>query len=284
MGILSHLPPEIIALIVGHLRGDRAALRTCALVSHGLLPWSRAHLFGRITLWNSRLLYRGGNTITVGNTTAMRTHISSDPDGVLSYTRNLSIFLGPSVQPRHLEEIYEHLMAFKNVRELEARLFATHFVEEDFTLLSRYFSHFRPTLRRLHLDTSLKNPKDLITFIAFFPLLEEVSIDKLFLSVPSLPTSKSEGFDPAPLSPLKGSLRLSQFQHENDFAVELSKVRIQYHTLSICNATVWTGVQELIVACAPTLRVLNIMREACESFLLWFWVLLDCDGLTLDYR
>lgn len=266
MGVLSRLPPEIIALIVDDLRDDRPALRACALASHVLLPRCRAHLFGRITLWNSRLLYRGGKTITVGNTDAMRTYISSGPDGVLSYARSLSIYLGPSAQPRHLEEIFDHLMAFKNVRELQARLSATHFVEGDFTLLSRYFSHFQPTLRRLHLDTSLKNPKDLITLIAFFPQLEEVSIDKLFLNIPSLPDSKSDGFDLNLLSPLKGSLQLSNFRHENDFATELAKVRVQYHTLSICNATVWTGVRELIVACAPTLRVLNIMREACELF------------------
>ena len=267
MGNLSDLPPELIALIIDRLYDDREALEACTLASRIFLPRSQAHLFERITIYNTEV---------------MRTRISSEPSGVLSYTRSLSIHLGYLTRPPDLEEIYDHLMAFKNISELKAHLFPTNFVEEGLGLLSRYFSHFQPTLFRLHLRTSVRSPKDVITFIAFFPLLEEASVCVLDMGPPPLPDSKSERFDPNLLSPLKGSMRLSQFWYENSFATELAKVQIQYHTLSICDVTVWTGFQNLIIACAPTLRVLNIIDGPCELFSLRFRVLLDSEGLTFN--
>jgi len=285
MGVLSDLPPELIALIVDNLHDDRAALRACALVSRVFLRQSQAHLFERLRLWDwwalhdeipqssvnlgerSRLwdVFCSTDEPTAwGNADAVRTFIPPSPCDALLHTRRLSIFLKPLVQPQHLESIYRCLVGFKNVRELQVPLFATHFAREDPTLSSRYFSHFQPTLRCLHLKTLLENPKDLIEFIAFFPLLEEVSIEAIFFSLPSLPDSELD--DPGLLSPFRGSLKLSHLQRENAFTIELAKLRVQYHTLSFCDMTVWTGICELITACAPMLRTLNILRETCEWF------------------
>ena len=144
---------HVFALIVGHLRDCRATLRGCALVSRTFRPRSQAHLFDCIQLRNSEVLAG-----PPGNIDAMRADISSDCDGPLSRTRNLSISLGPLTEPHHLEGIYDYLIAFKNVREPQVRLIATRFVEEGRTLASRYFSHFRQRLYRLHLETSLINP------------------------------------------------------------------------------------------------------------------------------
>jgi len=287
MGILSDLPPELIALIVDNLHDDRAALRACALVSRVFLPLSQAHLFECVQLWGRWICDDGipesdanlaerdrlwffwilcsmDEPAARGNIDTIRRFILPGPHDVLSYTQSLSIFIRPLVQPQHLETIYDYLMAFKNVKELQISLFAPHFTREDLTLPSRYFSHFQPTLRCLHLKTLLENPKDLVKFIAFFPLLEEVSIETIFFRLPSLPDGESDWFDPDLLSPFRGSLKLSQFRHENAFATELAKVRVQYHTLSLCDVTVWTGIRELIIACAPTLRALDILRETCE--------------------
>lgn len=263
MGALSDLPAELISHIVDYLHDDGKALKASALVSRIFVARSQVHLFERVALW---IPDHGSGANAGGNTYVLQTYISSDPDGLLSHTR--SLLLGYLTLPQHLEEIYDHWMAFKNVEELQARLFTTHFVQDPM-LLSRYFSHFRSTLRYLRLETWLENPKDLIAFVAFFPFLEEVSIETLSHDPPSLPDSKSEGLDPGLLSPLRGSLVLRKFQHENDFLVELAKVRVRYHTLSIWNGTVWTGLQELIIACGPTLRVLNLTCEACESFFLF---------------
>ena len=268
MGDLSNLPLELITLIVDNLHDDRATLRACAPASHVFLPRSQAHLFERIELRPRRsrtLNHQGAEVVNQENTDTMQTCIPSAPHGVLSYTRNLSIVLGLFAKPYPLDGIRDHLMAFKNVSDLRILLYATQFFQEDLALASRYFSNFRQTLRCLHLKTWLTNPKDLITFIAFFPLLEEVSIDGHAISDPlPFPYHMLEGPGPDPCSLFKGSLRLNRFQSKNNFATELVKFQVRYHTLSISNVEVSTGIQELIMACAPTLRVLNIVGETCE--------------------
>ena len=119
-------------------------------------------------------------------------------------------------------------------------------------LPSRYSSHSQQTLRCLHLKTPLENSKNLVTtFITFLPHLVEVSIEVLFISLPSHSDNKSKGFDPDLLLPLKGSLRLRRFRDGDDPATE--PARLLHHFLLICGATVWTGVQEPTTASAPTL-------------------------------
>jgi len=282
MGALSDLPAELISSIVDYLYDDRDALGACALVSRGFVARSQAHLFEHLGLRKGRCAFDYERN-SQGDIDAMRRYISSDPDGPLSYTRNLSIFPGSLTQPQDLEEIYDHWTTFKNVRELQVHLFAAHFVQGPL-FLSRYLSHFQPTLRRLHLQTSLENPKDLITFITFFPLLEDVSIETLSLDLPSFPDNRSEGFRPELFPPLGGSLLLRGSRDENNFLMELAKVRIRYHTLSICEPMVWMGLQELVIACAPTLRVLKITREICEFFPLRFRAPLDYRITSLGSR
>jgi hypothetical protein len=52
------IPQEIVDYIIDCLRKDPDALKTCAMVSHSLLPLSRKHLFCRISLDNSLLSQR----------------------------------------------------------------------------------------------------------------------------------------------------------------------------------------------------------------------------------
>lgn len=188
---------------------------------------------------------------------------------LLSYTRILSLSLGdPFVCLQRLENIFDHLIAFKNVRQLEILLFATHYVRDPLISPARHFGHFQPTLRCLHLRTWLLNPRDLIAFLAFFPLLDDATIEAMDpYTLHTLPENEPKGLEPAALSPFRGSLKLCQFCQENAFVLELAKSWVQYHTLSFHNVTVWTGIQELIVACAPTLRVLRFFSECLSPSL-----------------
>ena len=45
--------------------------------------------------------------------------------------------------------------------------------------------------------------------------------------------------------------------------------RVKYLTLLISVVVVWTGLRELLVTCAPTVRALNVTCESCELFS-WF--------------
>ena len=131
---------------------------------------------------------------------------------------------------------------------------------------TRYFVHFQPTLCSPHLSTRLKDPWNLVTFIAFFPPPEDVTIEILdTYNLPPLPNGELEGTEPATVSPFRGSLRYGR-PAKRILVLELVKSRVQYHTLSFRETTVWTGVQELIVACGPTLRVLDFSTHSVSGF------------------
>ena len=264
MGRLLDLPLELHELIVGHLHDDKASLGALSLVSRALLLPSQAQLFKQI---NIRRIPTDGDG-SFRNTEEVRKWASLDPGDtqVLSYTRTLSLSMGqPLVRPQHLDDIFDHLVAFTKIRELKISLFATHFVRHPIMSPTHYFAHFQPTLRSLRVGTWLKNPWDLITFIALFPLLEDLTIEMLnHFDIPTLPKSKPAGHEPTALSPFRGSLRFYQFRQTNDFVLELLKYQVQYHALSFRYVVTWTGIRELIVACAPTLRVLDFFN-LCES-------------------
>ena len=264
MGHLLGLPPELLGFIAEDLHGDRTALRALSLVSRAFIQPSQTQLFRRINVRSAQINdYR-----SLGNVGEMRRRISLESGGaqVLSYTRTLLLSLGqPLVYPQQLDDIFDYLVAFKNVRQLIISLFATHYVNHPLASPARYFAHFQPTLRSLRLSTWLTNPWDLITFLALFPLLEDVEIEMLdTYGLPPLPESESEGSESTAISPFRGSLRLRRFCHANTFVLELLKSQVQYHTLSFPEMTVWSGIQELIVACAPTLRVLEFFNLTCE--------------------
>jgi hypothetical protein len=174
------------------------------------------------------------------------------------------------IQPRELDEIFDHFAAFKNIRNLWLSIFGTNFINRDFALTSRCFPHFQPTLRSLKLTVPTNNLKDLIAFIAFFPLLEEVSI--FFLQAPrQMADSQLGELDPNRLNPLRGSLRIYDVTPDSGFTQELAKVRVQYHTLELFldPASSETGLQALLTACAPTLRVLQLPRPCMSVSPCW---------------
>jgi len=241
--VMGHLPPELIDLIIDHLYDDMAALKACSLVSRAFLPRSQTLLFESLSIY-------GDWRIPV----PLRAH---------SYTRNLAISIrnGCFIQPHHLDKILNVCVSFKSVRDLWLWLFPTQFIDTHFTLTSRYFAHFQPTLRCLELTAPTKNPKDLIAFVAFFPLLEEVSL-KLF-DFYTKSSSKFGELDPHLLNPLRGALWIDDNAPDSGFVQELAMVRVQYHTLELYTNPVSsvTGLQALITACAPNLRVLRMHRS-----------------------
>ena len=250
---MDRLPLELIELIIDHLHDDKAALETCSLVSRVFLPRSQTYIFETIEL---RFLHDVNKD---RNIDSMRTLIPPDPHGLLSHARKLSIPCPGLISPFHLEEILDYLMAFSNIRELKFDLDPSHFISRDLTLAFRYFSHFRPVLRSLDLTTTATNPKDLVVFLTFFPFLEDVSISFCDSGPETVPSSRVEEFDPNPLTPLRGALRVRTIPPDSEFIVELAKLPVSYHTLELGGNCMLpsTGIWELVAACAPTLRILK---------------------------
>ena len=250
MGYFPHLPPELIALILDYIHGDIAALKACSLVSHTFLPIAQGHLFENI-----ELQFRSNENIE-----PMRAALIP----VLSHTRKLSI--SPSsifTMPSILDRIFDHFMAFRNVRELKIRLDTLHFVDRDLRSTSRYFSQFQPTLQSLDLTTFDRNPKDVIVFITFFPFLEELSLSFYNIGSRAARECRVEVLDPNLLTPLRGTLRVHTTPPGGKFLRELTKVQVLYHTLELGGDILLpgTGISELIAACAPTLRIIRFLHE-----------------------
>lgn len=261
MGHLLGLPPELLGLIAEYLHDDKVTLRSLSQISYALLRPSQAQSFKCVNVWDIHIDDMGSFT----NVKEIQKRILLNRGGaqLLSYTRIPSLSFGdPLVCLRRLDDIFDHLIAFKNVRQLKILLFATHYVRDPLTSPARHSGHFQPTLHSLHLRTWSLNPRDLITFLAFFPFLDNITVETVDpYTLHTLPGNELEGLESATLSPFRGSLKLREFYQENAFVLELAKSRVQYHTLSFHNVTVWTGIQELIVTCAPTLRVLRFFSE-----------------------
>ena len=150
-----------------------------------------------------------------------------------------------------------------NVRQLGTSLFATHYIRNHLASPARYFAHLQPTVRFLYLSTWLKNPWDLIVFV---PLLGDVTIEMLGThSLPPLLDSEPEGTEQLKSHRFEETLRLRQIRRPNTFILELVKSRVQYHTFSFRETTVWTGIQELIVVCGSMLRVLDFSTHSASS-------------------
>ena len=150
-------------------------------------------------------------------------------------------------------------MAFRNVRELRIHLDTFHFVDRNLRSTSRYFSHFQPTLRSLDLTTF--DPKDVIVFVTFFPLLEELSLLFYDAGPEAARERRVNVLDPNLLTPLRGTLRIRDTPPDGRFLVELTKVRVLYHTLEFGGDTLssGTGILGLVAGCVPTLRVLKFL-------------------------
>lgn len=149
------LPPEIIALVIEHLRDSKPDLLTCSLVSRGWLPFARGNLEISIVPASSpafiTLLASPANTF---GTTLRRLHIHSSGHGALlpllaTFTslRSLSLFWTNTSE----------LPALPSLTEL--RLFSPQF--PSYSSFVTFMSEL-PALQRLRLYDVLwpTNPDD----------------------------------------------------------------------------------------------------------------------------
>ena len=255
MGHLLGLPPELLGLIAEYLHDDKVTLRSLSQISYALLRPSQAQSFKCVNVWDIHIDDMGSFT----NVKEIQKRILLNRGGaqLLSYTRILSLSWRSLCLPA---KTGKH---FRPPDRVQGRQTARNYlVRGPLVSPAHRFGHFQPTLCCLHLRTWLLNPRDLIASPALFPLLDNTTIEAMDPYTPhTLPENEPKGLEPAALSSFRGSLKLCQFYQENAFVLELAKSRVQYHTLSFHNVTVWMGIQELIVACAPILRVLRFFSE-----------------------
>jgi len=174
------LPPEILDLIVDHLHGEPATLKSCCAVSKSWVPRTRRNLFARVEL----------NAHTYHIARWKKTF--PDPfNSPACYTSTLCISDLPTLTVTDAD-VGSWICTFRNVVHLEV-LYVGPVALVPFYGLS-------PTVRSLRLTHCTPEVFDLIYS---FPLLEDLALVGL------LPGSRVDVWNPPPTSPkLTGSLNL----------------------------------------------------------------------------
>jgi hypothetical protein len=155
--MLPSLPPEILNLILDHLRDEPTALKTCCVVSKPWTHQTRKHLFARVEFHPSK------------------SHIElwkkTFPDPSKSpahHTRSLSIY-GLSVITTAGGGVDSWIRSFHNLVHLHLNRLGS----EDHRVSLVPFHGLSPTLRSLRLtSTSL----EILDLICSFPLLEDLAL------------------------------------------------------------------------------------------------------------
>jgi len=153
------LPPELLDLIIDHLRDQPTALRVCCLVSKSWVPWSRMHLFARVEFTR----------------TSIESWVKAFPDPQSSparYTRTLAI-RGPWLFTVECPAVGRQIRAFPfhNVVHLTI---GCKYGSGRVSLVP--FHGLSPTIRSLRLELNQVQPAEVFGLVCSFPLLEDLGL------------------------------------------------------------------------------------------------------------
>ena len=177
------LPPEILDLIVDHLRNEPAALKACCLVSKSWIPRTRNHLFARVTFDTSKL-----------HVELWKKTFPDPPNSPAHHTRKLTVYGIPVVNVPGTD-VGGWIQTFHNVVHLEL----SHLNRASLIP----FHGSLPAVRSLRLNYSTTDVFDLV---CSFLLLEDLALVALY------PESDTDEWNIPSTSPnLTGSLSLWMF-------------------------------------------------------------------------
>ena len=246
--MLCPLPPEILDLIVDHLRDEQTALKACCLVSKSWIPRTRKHLFAYI-----------------------RFHPTNCP--IQSWKRT---FPDPSNSPAHhistlfLQDIHAGRLAdlgvdpwtrsFNRVGTLRATLESV--VLDQVSLVQLH--GFSPTLKSLCLGLTNLPLSEVFNLVCSFPLLEDLELHTYDSA------SDIDDRDPPSTSPkLTGSLEI-----DGGIRSVARRLCDLPGGLRFFKITLWCGEEnfrstmDLVLRCSPTLESFSIYCHFASMFTL----------------
>jgi len=153
---MSHsLPPEVLDLIVNHLRGEPATLESCCIVSKSWIHRTREHLFAHVNFFATH--------------PRVEMWVEAFPDPTNSpahHTRTLSIHY-----PQAIESVYaDTICSFSSVVRLD--VIAGQWDEETVSLVPLH--GLFPVLRSLHLTFVNLPDSEIFGLVYSLPLLEDL--------------------------------------------------------------------------------------------------------------
>lgn len=247
-----NIPQEIIDEVIDNLAFDFTTLKSTSLVSKSWTHRSRRRLFYFVAINSLRWLERWSLSI------------SSDPEGVASYPRTLTLLSyhipRAWLEPENLDKFYHHFRSFSRVEHLVISGFdATKF---DATSTPHYFGNFTATVRSLELRSAAGTVASLFSFICAFPLLDDLVIE--FPNITGGSGKNGGAMDLASVPSFRGKLKLlDRFHGSNPLVELLCALPLPFHTISISSRDPGRLPQlaKLVSKCGKTLRSLHIARK-----------------------
>lgn len=261
------LPRDIIEEILGFLQKDIKTLKAWSLTCRALFSAVRGliHRKVRLTPWKVYCPPRLVDRIVAkafkdrrDRQVHMRYLSMAGKRGLLGYTRELIIDVGPSFTPETLEVYLQHFLSFNQVQTLRIRRFD---LRSFLPIFERYFAQFVPTLRSLHLPDVVGSVDEVVEFIYQFPHLDDLS-----LTLSSCHWVDTPPRFPMELSPpLRGKLIL------RGWGTISARFLLEFpgglHFRSIdAGGVEREELDEILVACSPTLEVFSFRPRSCEFF------------------
>jgi len=226
------LPPEILDLVIDHLHDERAALKTCCVVSKSWAPRTRSHLFARVELNASRFHMD------------MWKRAFPDPsNSPAHYTSTLCVsnLQTLTITNRH---VGSWIRTFRNVAHLE-------FLYVGPAALIPFYG-LSPTVRSLRVAHSTAEVFDLI---CSFPLLEDLALVALSFK------RRVDPWNPPPTSPkLTGSLNLRALGTVPPVARRLLDIPggLRFSNIKVVfSDNEAQSVRDLVLTCSDTLESLT---------------------------
>ena len=231
-------PPEIVEMIIAHLKYDTPTLKACAATCFSWYNVAVPHLHRTLILWEP----------------TPKKYQNQLPSllklGLLPFVEKLQVRL--AVVPAMFDSRnMQYFHAMVNLQELW-------FAGPDFSKFpagfGEYLGHFSPTLRSVALSRPNGTRRQLLNLLRLFPKLEDITIDHY--------ADRPEAYEPfdSQLVPIRGRLRgrlsLKMFGEEGllrDIIVAFEGMRFTYMELHVAQ-----GKHLLLEACADTLETLRI--------------------------
>ena len=245
----SHLPPEILDLIVDHLHADPETLKTCCLVSKAWIHRTRRYFFKLVKI-RSRSVHK------------WRENFPDPLNSPARHVRTLSIDLTGLISDADVNT----LLTFRNVSRLDVGTIG----RNDQTLSLVPLHGFCPAVESLRISSSSLPSSKIFDLICSFPILQNF----MFVGYPASRLVDGRTWNTPSTSPrLTGSLTLRLMKWIGHFIFRLLNLPNGVHFRRIVVS--WMvpedaeSTMDLVSRCSDTLECLEISGSVIRVF---FWI------------